>query len=260
MARSHQSYAVLAACAVSWACSVYDTELLSLSELTAGGSAAGGGAGTEAVETAGTSGVAGTESSSSGTSTTAGTSSASAGTAVGGSEAGGTGNVPVEGAAGAAGAAGAGGDDTQALCSAAPLPAKGLWKASASHASVGVGEYDNKPEYLMDQTMKRWSTGKGQAGDEWVQVDLGVTAAVRELSLTLNPDDAEDYPRIYQIRISDEPLDFNGPIRASGSGLVAQTLVVTLAEPVQGRYLLVQQKGKAADYWWSISELTATCF
>ena len=125
-----------------------------------------------------------------------------------------------------------------------------------------LGPYrdDNKPEYLMDQTMKRWSTGKGQAGDEWVQVDLGVTAAVRELSFTLNPDDAEDYPRIYQIRISDEPLDFNGPIRASGSGLVAQTLVVTLAEPVQGRYLLVQQKGKAADYWWSISELTATCF
>lgn len=260
MARSHQSYAVLAACAVSWACSVYDTELLSLSELTAGGSAAGGVAGTVGVETAGTGNVAGAASSSSGTSATAGTSSGSAGSAVGGIEAGGSGNAPVEGDAGAAGVGGAGGEETLALCQAAPLPGKSLWKASASHSSVGVGEYDNKPEYLMDQTMKRWSTGKGQAGDEWVQVDFGASAAVRELSFTLNPDDAEDYPRIYQIRISDKPLDFNGPIRASGSGLVAQTLVVTLAEPVKGRYLLVQQKGKAADYWWSISELTATCF
>jgi hypothetical protein len=155
---------------------------------------------------------------------------------------------------------GASGDDTLAICQGAPIPAKSAWKASASHSSVGVGEYDNKPEYVMDATTKRWSTGKGQAGDEWLQVDLGVSAALRELTFTLNSDDAEDYPRTYQIKISDKPLDFNGPIRASGSGLVAQTLVVTLAQPVTGRYLLVLQKGKAADYWWSISELTATCF
>ena len=149
---------------------------------------------------------------------------------------------------------------TLVACQAAPIPAKSSWHASASHSSVGVGEYDNKPEYLMDQSMKRWSTGKGQAGDEWLQVDLGVSAAVRELTFTLNADDAEDYPRIYQVKISDKALDFNGPIRASGSGALAQTLTVTLAEPVKGRYVLVLQKGKAADYWWSVSELTATCF
>ena len=155
---------------------------------------------------------------------------------------------------------GAAGEDTLAACLLAPIPAKSNWQASASHTSVGAGEYDNKPEYLMDETTKRWSTGKGQAGDEWMQIDLGVSAAVRQLTFTLNEDDAEDYPRIYQLKISDKPLDFGGPIRASGSGLVAQTLTFTLAEPVVGRYLLVLQKGKAANYWWSISELTATCF
>lgn len=166
------------------------------------------------------------------------------------------------GAGGAGGAGGTGGDASLPItCDSAPVPLKGSWKASASHSSLGAGlEFYNPPEYVMDLSSKRWSTGKPQGGDEWLQIDFGAETAIRELSFTLNPDDADDYPRIYQIQISDTPLDFDGTIRASGAGLQGQTLVVTLAEPVVGRYLLVQQKGKDPANWWSVSELTATCF
>lgn len=112
----------------------------------------------------------------------------------------------------------------------------------------------------MDLSARRWSTGKAQAGDEWFQVDLGAPAAVRELTFTLNPDDADDYPRNYQVKIADEPLDFDGPVRASGAGVWGESLVVTLAEPVVGRYLLVMQKGTATENWWSVSELGVSCF
>jgi hypothetical protein len=161
-----------------------------------------------------------------------------------------------------AGAGGTGGDEGVVrphLCEGAPIPLKASWKASASHSSIGAGEFDNPPENVMDQTTKRWSTGKAQSGDEWLQVDFGVSAAIRELTFTLLPDDAEDYPRNYQIRISDKALDFTGTVRASGAGMLGQTLVVTLVEPVVGRYLLVQQKGAAVENWWSVSELSATC-
>ena len=170
------------------------------------------------------------------------------------------GTAAVDGAGGEAGMGGDAAGPTPASCEGAPIPLKGSWQASASHSSVGSGEYDSKPEYVMDLTSKRWSTGKVQAGDEWLQVDFGASAAVRELSFTLNADDADDYPRSYLIKLSDTPLDFNGAIRASGAGLKGQTLVVTLAEPIQGRYLLVQQKGKDAVNWWSVSEVTAKCF
>jgi hypothetical protein len=259
---SFQSLGVLAACAVAWTCSVYDTDLLSLSELTGGGSTAQGGSAAGSLPLAGTTGlVAGTKSNNGGASSLAGNAGegASPGGGTGGSD-GTAGGSAVDTAGGEAGMGGDSSGPAPITCEGAPIPLKGSWQASASHSSVGSGEYDSKPEYVMDLTTKRWSTGKVQAGDEWLQIDFGASAAVRELSFTLNEDDADDYPRSYLIKLSDTPLDFNAAIRASGSGLKGQTLVVTLAEPVQGRYLLVQQKGKDPISWWSVSEVTAKCF
>jgi hypothetical protein len=131
----------------------------------------------------------------------------------------------------------------------------------ASHSSLGQGEeFYNPPEHLMDLSPKRWSTGKVQAGDEWLQIDFGATAAVRELSFTLRPDDAEDYPRLYQVIISDTPLNHDGPVIASGSGSLGQTLTVTLPDLAVGRFLLVMQKGTDPLAWWSVAELTARCY
>jgi hypothetical protein len=251
---SFKTLGVLATCAVSWACAVYDTDLLTRPAPTAGSpTTEAGGAATPA--SAGTNqAAAGTPTDAGGTSTIEGSGEKDPTNAAGvaGSTCGG-GHVEVAGGEG-----GTGGDGSApSNCAAAPIPLKGTWHASASHSSVGI---DATPEYVMDLTAKQWSTGKAQSGDEWLQVDFGVSAMVRELTFALNPDDAEDFPRIYQIQLSDTPLDFKGQIRASGAGSLGQTLVVTFAEPVSGRYLLVQQKGKDASAWWSISELTAKCF
>lgn len=187
-----------------------------------------------------------------------------------GSESVGGGNAPDTAGGGSGGSAmgeagaGGGAGETEVgpvTCEDALVPLKGSWRASASHSSLGMGdEYYNPPENLMDLSTKRWSTGKAQAGDEWFQIDFGSSAALRELSFTLNPDDADDYPRNYQVKLSDKPLDFTAPIRASGAGAQGETLVVTLAEPAAGRYLLVLQRGKDASAWWSVSELSVKCF
>jgi hypothetical protein len=253
---SFRSLGVVAAAAVSWTCSVYDDALLSLQGVTAGGApdltAGSAGAGAGGAPVAGTKSNVPSAGSANG-------GAAGAGGNVGVANAG-TGGTLVETEAGAAGAGGAL-SERPVTCEGAPLPLKGSWRASASHSSLGTGgEYNNPPENLMDLSTKRWSTGKPQAGDEWFQIDFVSPAAVRELKLTLNSDDAEDYPRNYQLKISDKPLDFNAEIRASGAGALGQTLVITLAEPVQGRYLLLQQKGKDALNWWSVSELTVSCF
>jgi hypothetical protein len=254
---SFRSLGVAAVAAVSWTCSVYDENLLSLQAVTTGGSA---------VVTAG---AANTSSSGAGVGgIMAGTKSNLPSAGVAGSEKGGAGGSESAGAgatpavAGEASEGGAGGAaELPVRCEDAVVPLKGSWRASASHSSLGIGdEYYNPPENLMDLSNKRWSTGKAQAGDEWFQIDFGSSAAVRELSLTLNPDDAEDFPRIYQLKISDTPLDFNAEVRASGAGALGQTLVITLAEPVKGRYLLMQQKGKDASSWWSVAELSVVCF
>jgi hypothetical protein len=254
---SFKRLGLLAACAVSWTCSIYDTDLLARSEPTAGGptTEAGGAttptsAGTNQVDAGATSGAGGA-------STIDGIAGHASTNAAG---VGGSGHTEATGGDGGMGGDdGMGGDGNVPIiaCELAPIPPKGSWHASASHSSVVI---DAVPEYVMDLTSKQWSTGKGQSGDEWLQVDFGVSALVRELTLTLNPDDAEDYPRSYQVQLSDTPLDFNGRIRASGAGSLGQALVVTFAEPVEGRYLLVQQKGRDTSAWWSVSELTAKCF
>ena len=258
MKGSFRSLGVVAAAAACWTCSVYDDTLLSLQGVTAGGApdltAASAGAGTGGSPPS----VAGTKSNASGASGSNGGAAGSGGN--GGVASTGTAGSVSEAEAGAAGAAGAGGEPP-ITCDGAPIPLKGSWRASASHSSLGAGsEYNNPPENLIDLSSKRWSTGKPQAGDEWFQIDFVTSAAVRELKLTLNPDDAEDYPRNYQLRISDKPLDFKAEIRASGAGSLGQTLVITLAEPVKGRYLLMQQKGKDSLAWWSVSELSVSCF
>ena len=245
---------LLAACAVSWTCSVYDADLLARSEPTAGGPPNEAGGATTPTS-AGTSQVVAGATSGGGPSTVEDAGQASTNAA----GVGGSGHTEVAGGdGGTGGEGGTGGDGNEPIaCAAAPIPLKATWHASASHSNVLI---DAKPENVMDLTSKQWSTGKAQSGDEWLQVDFGVSALVRELTLTLNPDDAEDYPRSYQIELSDTPLDFNGRIRASGAGSFGQALVVTFAEPIKGRYLLVQQKGKAVGAWWSVAELTAKCF
>jgi hypothetical protein len=149
--------------------------------------------------------------------------------------------------------AGAGGQAGTDLCSLDPIPLKGSWRADASDAKDPV-------ENLMDLSPARWTTGKPQAGNEWIEIDFGASAAVREISMTLADDDAQDYPRHYEVLLSDTPHNMEGAVLASGMGALGQTTVVTFDAPLVGRYLIVRQTGMDPMMWWSISELTAKCY
>jgi hypothetical protein len=149
--------------------------------------------------------------------------------------------------------AGAAGEPAVDLCSPHPISLKGSWKADASDAKDPV-------ENLMDLSPARWTTGKPQDGTEWFEIDFGVSSAVREVSMTRADDDDEDYPRGYEVRLSDTAHNMEGPLLKSGSGALGEPTVVTFDAPVVGRYLLVRQTGKDSVMWWTIAEVTAKCY
>jgi F5/8 type C domain len=278
--------AFVAAGALAWGCTVYDSGLVpSNSELTGTGteSNAGGHSGAS---------IGGNTASSAGKSTTAGTFSTQAGdAATGGSgvlpeggvggeggeaSTGKAGSVSGGGKAGSGGAAsggkggaggasagngGSGGSVAVVACADHPVPLKTTWTATASSFSVGDGtEADglyNPPAHMLDGSYtERWSSGKAQSGDEWIQIDFGVMVTITDL--TLNPgNDAGDFPGSYAVRISNKALDFAAAVKASGTGMTGSTFV-HFAAPITGRYLTVRQTGLTGP-WWTVAELLVGC-
>jgi hypothetical protein len=163
------------------------------------------------------------------------------------------GNASVGGAPTPIDGAGAGGQADVDLCSPNKIPLKGSWRADASDIKDPV-------ENLMDLSPARWTTGKPQGGTEWFEIDFGASAAVRELSMTRNDDDDEDYPRHYEVLLSDTAHNMEGAVLASGTGALGQPTVVTFDAPVVGRYLIVRQTGKDSVMWWSVAELNVKCY
>jgi hypothetical protein len=181
------------------------------------------------------------------------------GTATGGTATGGKGGTAT------GGNGGSGGSAPVVKCADHPISVKTKWIATASSSSLGTGvETDglyNPPEHMTDGNYsKRWSSGKPQSGDEWIEIDFGAT--VNLTSLTLNPNnDTGDYPRAYAIRISSKSQDFTVAAKASAVGMPGST-VVTFPAIISGRYVTVRQTGMNVPpdtAWWTVAEVLATC-
>jgi hypothetical protein len=280
---------------LAFACTVYDSELVTTDGLIGAGADSSGGTSTAAgtgndaagktnTNTGGTTTAQAGESGSGGTDVTpsdggegnAGgeASSGTGGTAAtggkAGSSAGGTaatgGKAGAGGTGGSAGASGSGGSAGGASvvkCADHPLSLKTTWVATASSSSVGNGtEADglyNPPAHMLDNSYtERWSSGHAQAGDEWIQIDLGVVSTITDL--TLNPgNDAGDYPRMYAVRVSNKSEDFAATVKASGVGMPGTTFV-HFNTPAVGRYITVRQtNGTAGNPWWTIAEVLVGC-
>jgi len=169
---------------------------------------------------------------------------------------GGTGSGGHGGTAGAGGSAGSGtaGGATAPACGDHPLSARSAWSASASHsdsASSGV------PANLLDGKITRWSTGKAQSGDEWLQIDFGATATINHVNLQQG-DDTNDYPRTYSVIVSNTPKDTSGTVRVSGSGKSGVSTAILLPALASGRYLLIKQSSTSLS-WWSAEEIEVSC-
>ena len=279
---------------LAFGCTVYDSELVTTDGLIGAGADSSGGksndagtgndaAGKSSSTTGGTTTANAGESGSGGTDVTtsdggeaneggeastgtAGTvamggkaGSSAGGTAAGGKAgAGGTG-----GSAGASGSGGSAGGPSVVTCAEHALPLKSTWVATASSSSVGNGtEADglyNPPAHMLDNSYtERWSSGHAQAGDEWIQIDLGAVSTITEL--TMNPgNDAGDYPRTYAVRVSNKTEDFAAAVKASGTGMPGTTFV-QFKTPAVGRYITVRQtNGTAGNPWWTIAEVLVGC-
>lgn len=202
--------------------------------------------------------------------------SAAAGGGSGGN-AGGSGSGGVSGASGGMpsggsnGTGGSGGSAPGPKCSDHPLTAKSTWSASALLASVGNGmESDglyNPPKHVLDGLLaERWSTGRPQNGTddkEWLEIDFKQEVSLDVVQVMLLSDlggNANDYPRGYEIRLSNSSMNTAAPVRASGAGAAGTNLTVSFPTPISGRYLHIKQTGSTTGTeWWTVTEIYVSC-
>jgi hypothetical protein len=143
----------------------------------------------------------------------------------------------------------------RAHCSDHPISPRSSWNVSASSYDQANG---GVPSNLLDNQTTRWSSGKPQSGDEWLQVDFGSTITLSQLNLQQGLD-PNDYPRSYALILSDKAQDFGGTVGAQGDGQSGVSTTITLASPASGRYLLLKQLGSSLS-WWSAEELEVSCY
>ncbi len=185
------------------------------------------------------------------------------GSAGSGGGAAGNGGVSAGGSAGAggrggsAGAGGSGGAPGKVLCAAQPIPAPATWNVTASHAS----NMDSVAEAHDGDEATRWSTGKDQSGDEWLQIDFGKQVSLTRVTLVLGAGDANsnDFPRSYEVRFSNTAQNFAAAAVLNGSGALGVDTSLNFAQLTTARYLLISQGGSAPALWWSVAEIEADC-
>ncbi len=139
----------------------------------------------------------------------------------------------------------------------APAPGSALdrsgWSATASSSRNG-----EPPAQALDgNASSRWSTGAKQAPGQFFQLDLGEAETFERIELTV-VDEIFDYPRGYEVYVSDNPSSFGSPI-ATGSGddpVNGNTRTTVISFPAQtARYVRIVQTGSDDKRWWSIYEL-----
>jgi hypothetical protein len=185
-----------------------------------------------------------------------GSSGSGAGSGGKGGAGGGNGGAPTtagtSGTAGNSGSAGGGGGPSIPKCSDHPLTARASWTATASHPTSG-----DMPANLLDGKITRWSTGKAQSGDEWLQIDFGATVTINHVNLQQG-DDTNDYPRTYSVIVSNTAKDLGGTARGTGSGKSGVSTAILLPALATGRYLLIKQTATSLS-WWSAEEIEISC-
>jgi hypothetical protein len=110
---------------------------------------------------------------------------------------------------------------------------------------------------LLDNKITRWSTGKPQAGDEWLQIDFGASVSFDHVNLQQGTD-TNDYPRAYSVIVSGTSKDLNATPVLTGSSKTGVSTSIQLPAMATGRYLLIEQTGTSLS-WWSAEEIEVSC-
>ena len=199
-------------------------------------------------------GVAGSSAGSAGTPSGGAAGTGGAGQAGSGGVAGAGGGGGKAGSGGSGGNGGAGGSVAVQTCAKNPLSMKSKWVVTAS-ASSNADPTTNAHDGVLTN---RWTTGKEQAGNEWLQVDFGAVVTLTKVTLVLGAS-VNDYPRKYATRFSNTSMNQAAPVLISGMGAASADTVLTFPKGTSGRYLLITQSGVAPALWWSVAEIQAEC-
>jgi hypothetical protein len=120
-----------------------------------------------------------------------------------------------------------------------------LWVASSSTSG------SDQPDNALDGDLStRWSTGISQVTGQWFQVDMGTTNVFNKLVLN-SANSPNDYPRGYQVFVSNDGVNWAGPV-ASGTGSAGTTTISFATQAA--RYIRIIQTGSVAGTFWSIHE------
>ena len=139
-------------------------------------------------------------------------------------------------------------------CADNPITAEASWTPTASPTDPKY-----PPSAVIDGTSARWTTGVPQAGGQWLQIDFGKPVGIRRVNLQQGMTYGNDYPRGYQVVVSNTSENLKGPIATTGVGMSGVTTTIVLPQVLVGRYLLIEQTDTSLS-WWSIEEIEVSCF
>ncbi|MDR1121018.1 MAG: discoidin domain-containing protein, partial [Dysgonamonadaceae bacterium] len=122
------------------------------------------------------------------------------------------------------------------------------WIATASHSREA-------PERTLDNSLDtRWTSGIYQTGArEWFQMDMLEPQTFNRILLKQGTTGTEDYPRGYELYLSDDETNWGEPV-LTGAGTEGEATVIELPEAKTNRYIRLVQTGTSPDKWWSIHE------
>ncbi|HVU07210.1 MAG TPA: carbohydrate-binding protein [Verrucomicrobiae bacterium] len=120
-----------------------------------------------------------------------------------------------------------------------------FWIASSSTSG------SDAPGNALDGNLTtRWSTGTSQVNGQWFQVDMGAANTFNKIVLNCI-NSANDYPRGYQVLVSNDGINWSGPV-AAGTGTSGITTITFAAQ--SARYIRIIQTGSVNGTFWSIDE------
>jgi len=120
-----------------------------------------------------------------------------------------------------------------------------IWIASSSTSG------SDAPANALDGDLTtRWSTGTSQVNGQWFQVDMGSVNVFNKMVLNA-VNSANDYPRGYQVTVSNDGINWNS-LAVSGSESSGITTMTFAAQTA--RYIRITQTGSAPGTFWSIDE------
>jgi mono/diheme cytochrome c family protein len=119
------------------------------------------------------------------------------------------------------------------------------WKLTASHNPAKAGAaIDGNPK-------TRFDTGATQQPGMWFQMEFPVATTLNRIVLN-SAGSREDYPRQYEVRVSDNGKKWSEPI-AQGTGRSPETDIIF--PTATAKFVRIIQQGSSPGKYWSIHEM-----